>query len=124
MSTCVDVIDEQVPSESAVEEDEISLTESQNGQNGERVGNAFFVSRPIYNKSNFYNSYDHDPNRDKAFREKLGKLRPNVSCKIVAKVLLSFIPVISWLSKYQLRKNLPMDIAAGLTVGVMNIPQG
>ena len=36
----------------------------------------------------------------------------------------SLLPIIEWLPKYELRKDLPADIAAGLTLGIMNIPQG
>jgi hypothetical protein len=34
------------------------------------------------------------------------------------------LPITEWLPKYKLKKDLPADIAAGLTLGIMNIPQG
>ena len=34
------------------------------------------------------------------------------------------LPITEWLPKYKPKKDLPADIAAGLTLGIMNIPQG
>ncbi|EFA76197.1 Sulfate transporter 4.1 [Heterostelium album PN500] len=38
--------------------------------------------------------------------------------------LLGLLPIVSWLPKYNIKNNLRGDIIAGLTVGVMLIPQG
>ncbi|VDK46879.1 unnamed protein product [Anisakis simplex] len=38
--------------------------------------------------------------------------------------ILNFIPILKWLPKYNCRENLVCDIIGGLTVGIMNIPQG
>ncbi|GAM25517.1 hypothetical protein SAMD00019534_086920 [Acytostelium subglobosum LB1] len=38
--------------------------------------------------------------------------------------LLGMLPIISWLPKYSIKEDLRGDIVAGLTVGVMLIPQG
>ena len=109
---------DHVLSESGEEGDQISLTESQENSD------VYFVSRPVYNKSNFFGRYSHEPNRDKSFGEKFRSLKPEISPKKIINALLSFVPVVSWLPKYKLRENLVMDIASGLTIGVMNIPQG
>ncbi|VDM48095.1 unnamed protein product [Toxocara canis] len=37
---------------------------------------------------------------------------------------LSFLPILQWLPKYQLKKDLSGDIIGGLTVGIMHVPQG
>lgn len=108
---------------SCVDDDQISLTESRN-EDVYRNSDVYFVSRPIYNKSNFCNRYDHEPNKEKTFKEKVRELKLEVSCEKFTHVLLSFVPLLTWLPKYRLRKYLPMDIAAGFTIGVMNIPQG
>lgn len=34
------------------------------------------------------------------------------------------LPITQWLPKYKPKKDLPGDIAGGLTLGIMNIPQG
>lgn len=38
--------------------------------------------------------------------------------------ILNLIPVLKWLPKYSLKRDLPGDISAGITVAVMHIPQG
>ncbi|CAB4033359.1 Prestin [Paramuricea clavata] len=115
-------IDDQVSTESGVDEDQISLTESQKEES--KHSDVYFVSRPVYNKSNFFDRYNHEANKDKSCGEKIRSLEPEVSCERFLNVLLSFVPLLSWLPKYKLRRNLLLDIAAGLTIGVMNIPQG
>lgn len=39
-------------------------------------------------------------------------------------LLHKWLPITRWLPKYNPKKDLPGDIAAGLTLGIMNIPQG
>ncbi len=39
------------------------------------------------------------------------------------KFLLKRIPIISWLPKYKFKSYLIADFMAGLTIGIMNIPQ-
>lgn len=102
------------------DQDQISLTESQN----EEVGNNYSISRPVYNKASFLLRYDHGTNSDPGLKDKLKSLQPEVSCQNVLDLLLSFVPLLIWLPKYKIRRNLPSDFAAGITVGVMNIPQG
>lgn len=38
-------------------------------------------------------------------------------------ILYKRIPIINWLPKYRIKEYLAPDLIAGLTVGVMNIPQ-
>ncbi|KAK6033099.1 STAS domain protein [Ostertagia ostertagi] len=40
------------------------------------------------------------------------------------RVLLDFVPILKWLPKYSVKKNLIRDIIGGLTVGIMHVPQG
>ncbi|VDM28781.1 unnamed protein product [Toxocara canis] len=48
------------------------------------------------------------------------KIRPSNFIDAV----LDFIPILRWLPKYNIRQNLVHDIVGGLTVGIMNVPQG
>ena len=114
--------DDHVSSESGVDEEQVSQTESQNEET--ENFNAYSVSRPVYNKSRFFGRYTHEPNEDKSFKEIVRSLKPEISKERVFNALLSFVPLLSWLPRYKLRTYLLSDIAAGLTVGVMNIPQG
>lgn len=38
--------------------------------------------------------------------------------------IVSTVPAVKWLSKYNWRKNILSDIISGLTVAIMHIPQG
>uniref|UniRef100_A0A0K0FZM7 Sulfate_transp domain-containing protein n=1 Tax=Strongyloides venezuelensis TaxID=75913 RepID=A0A0K0FZM7_STRVS len=40
------------------------------------------------------------------------------------KTIKSFIPILEWLPNYNVKQNLHGDIIAGLTVGIMHVPQG
>jgi hypothetical protein len=42
----------------------------------------------------------------------------------VYRSFLSLFPVLTWLPAYQWKTDLCSDILAGLTVGIMSIPQG
>uniref|UniRef100_A0A914CB78 STAS domain-containing protein n=1 Tax=Acrobeloides nanus TaxID=290746 RepID=A0A914CB78_9BILA len=50
--------------------------------------------------------------------------RPCTSPKAFISTILSFVPIISWLPKYNFSENLLNDAIGGLTVGVMHVPQG
>lgn len=38
--------------------------------------------------------------------------------------LVSFVPIIEWLPQYSWKRNLLGDFMAGITVGIMHVPQG
>jgi MFS superfamily sulfate permease-like transporter len=40
------------------------------------------------------------------------------------KFILSFFPILSWLPKYPWKENLLGDAIAGVTIGVVHVPQG
>uniref|UniRef100_A0A914YL85 SLC26A/SulP transporter domain-containing protein n=2 Tax=Panagrolaimus superbus TaxID=310955 RepID=A0A914YL85_9BILA len=42
----------------------------------------------------------------------------------ILKKILSFLPFLNWLPKYKWKEDLKYDIIAGLTVGIMVVPQG
>ena len=48
----------------------------------------------------------------------------NCSCHSLKAKLLAFFPFIRIMKNYKIKTDLPGDIVAGLTVGVMHIPQG
>ncbi|XP_078597079.1 prestin-like isoform X1 [Branchiostoma floridae x Branchiostoma japonicum] len=59
-------------------------------------------------------------------REVHNRLRSHFTCSTdrVKKVLFSTLPILSWLPKYEVRENIVSDLIAGVTVGIMHIPQG
>ncbi|RDD46837.1 Prestin [Trichoplax sp. H2] len=88
----------------------------------EEINIATSVVRPVYTESQFDEGFEPRPPRAKSSLDRLG-LRNCFKCSCM-EFLVSFIPILSWLPKYDRRQNLGGDIAAGLTVGIMQIPQG
>lgn len=83
------------------------------------------VYRNVYTEDRFRQTYGtEDPSRG---RERLrDRLTQRCSCSQVdcLHLLKKRLPVCSWLPKYKLKKWLLGDIIAGLTVGIVHIPQG
>ncbi|XP_056305744.1 solute carrier family 26 member 10 [Danio aesculapii] len=83
------------------------------------------VYRNIYTEDRFRQTYGTED--QSGGRERLrDRLAQRCSCSQVECVHLLHkrLPVCSWLPKYKLRKWLLGDIIAGLTVGIVHIPQG
>ncbi|XP_077075212.1 solute carrier family 26 member 10 [Siphateles boraxobius] len=82
------------------------------------------VYRNIYTEDRFRQTYgtEAQPGRER-LRDRLAQ---RCSCSQVECVhlLKKRLPVCSWLPKYKLKKWLLGDIIAGLTVGIVHIPQG
>lgn len=51
-------------------------------------------------------------------------VRPCVSLKKFLAFVYSFIPILEWLPKYPWKEYILGDLMAGLTVGVIHVPQG
>lgn len=94
---------------------QISGMENQNGN-----GHVLKVERPYYEQHQFNNALYYDNSKDK---KKSVCLNPLENFKPL-NILLSIFPILSWLPKYDLKRDLISDIIAGFTVGVMHIPQG
>ena len=56
-------------------------------------------------------------------QEKLATLRQHYTTKTRREWIETFIPMYAWLRSYEWKTNLPYDIVAGLSVGMMSIPQ-
>jgi len=86
------------------------------------------VNRPVYTQMEFNEKYNFV--RDDESRNMMQILRSQVykrcapSGPCIRKSLLSLFPFIGIMSQYSLRRDLFSDIIAGLTVGIMHIPQG
>ena len=85
------------------------------------------ISRPAYNQAKFEQKYEIGSFQRFSLwyfiREIAVKsCTPGKEC--VRKNLLNRIPAIGWLRDYSIRDSLMSDILAGITVGIMHIPQG
>ncbi|KAL1020908.1 hypothetical protein UPYG_G00006260 [Umbra pygmaea] len=85
------------------------------------------VYRNIYTEDRFKQSYgtEDKPHRRSGqhFREKLAE-RCRCSRASCAHLLRERVPIINWLPKYRWKKWILGDTIAGLTVGILHIPQG
>ena len=83
------------------------------------------ISRSIYNDVLFSNKF-LKPVKEESTSTKLRECCSSLRCS--KRTLLSFIfsvlPVLRWLPKYKVKKDAVRDFAGGLTVGIMQIPQG
>ncbi|XP_066528712.1 solute carrier family 26 member 10 [Hoplias malabaricus] len=83
------------------------------------------VYRNIYTEDRFKQTYGTEakPSGKARLRETLSR-----SCRCSRETCLHLlrqrVPIFNWLPKYRLRKWLLGDVVAGLTVGILHIPQG
>lgn len=83
------------------------------------------VYRDIYTEDRFKQAYgsEEDPSGGARIRDKLtGRCR--FSRQACLHLLKERIPIFKWLPRYKLRKWILGDTVAGLTVGILHIPQG
>ena len=84
------------------------------------------ISRPAYTQERFDRSHRTQARHRKNIKERFhyfcARLKCSRSC--AKNVLLKHLPFINILSKYVVKKDLVGDLVAGLTIGVMHIPQG
>uniref|UniRef100_A0A6Q2YBA6 SLC26A/SulP transporter domain-containing protein n=1 Tax=Esox lucius TaxID=8010 RepID=A0A6Q2YBA6_ESOLU len=84
------------------------------------------VYRNIYTEDRFRQSFgteDKPRRRGEGFRQKLAE-RCRCSGAACVHLLKQRVPILNWLPKYKLKKWILGDTVAGLTVGILHIPQG
>ncbi|XP_018602967.2 prestin [Scleropages formosus] len=82
------------------------------------------VDRPVYSEKYMESELLHRKERTpETVKEKLTKQLHCSSDRAKAAVL-SFLPILSWLPSYPVRKYLFGDVVSGLSTGVMQLPQG
>ena len=85
----------------------------------------FRIDRSVYNEFQFAKKFRKSDN-EVNIKAKLSASLSGRKCSrgTLLGFILSLIPVLKWLPNYSLKKDLVRDIAGGLTVGIMQIPQG
>ena len=86
----------------------------------------FSVERPVLTEQDLMEDYDGGPRKLKSPKERLRMMRDKYRCSVECskKMLQSFFPFLGIMKAYNLKKDLIGDLVAGLTVGIMQIPQG
>jgi hypothetical protein len=62
-------------------------------------------------------------NKNECFSGIFERLKQSCQCDGV-EVLRKTVPIVDWLPRYDWSNDLPCDIIAGVTVAIMQIPQG
>ena len=85
----------------------------------------FRIDRSVYNEFQFAKKFRKSEQEDN-IKAKISASLSGRKCSrgTLLGFILSLIPVLKWLPNYNLKKDLVRDIAGGLTVGIMQIPQG
>ena len=87
--------------------------------------NTVNVTRPIWPQDRFDSAFARQGQEDFNLKEKVTKcFTCDCSKKCWKDFLFRFLPFINIMKNYSPREDLTGDIIAGLTVGIMNIPQG
>ena len=80
--------------------------------------------RPALSSSEFERQYEKLPANSSSTLDFIKDAR-RLACKDFSwkTYILSFLPILSWLTKYNWKSNFINDLVAGFTVAVMHIPQ-
>lgn len=85
------------------------------------------IERPVFTENIFGSNYKREQSEESEIIQAV-KNKAQSLCsfdkKCVKKFLYNRIPCIKWLKDYRIKEYLGYDIVAGLTVGVLYIPQG
>lgn len=88
------------------------------------------LSRHVYNEQEFSESFiksdecvSNSENEPSLIVKTIKRYFSSSRCSLRA-ALKSWFPIIEWLPCYDVRRDLAHDIAGGLTVAIMHIPQG
>lgn len=85
------------------------------------------LSRRVFNEQEFKRCYvpKQSTKKPKSVAKRLKKhFCTNISKLTCRGVLNSWFPIFSWLPQYQVKEDLLSDVAGGLTVAILHIPQG
>ncbi|KRY01963.1 Prestin, partial [Trichinella pseudospiralis] len=90
-------------------------------------GRKVIVDRPVYSLHHFEDHYGCEENNTVSLSERVKeKVRKNFYCnrERLLGIFYTFFPIFQWLPKYEWKRYFVSDLLAGITVGVMSVPQG
>ncbi|KRZ90488.1 Prestin [Trichinella sp. T8] len=90
-------------------------------------GRKVVVDRPVYSLHHFEDHYGCEENNTVSLSERVKeKVRKNFYCnrERLLGIFYTFFPIFQWLPKYEWKRYFVSDLLAGITVGVMSVPQG
>lgn len=88
------------------------------------------IARKVYDENFLTSTHGHSSSVESGDKKQyLHPLHKKLaSCSCTASGFSSFLarlaPILRWLPKYNVKKDLSADITGGVTVGIMHIPQG
>lgn len=87
---------------------------------------SFTVERQVFSQPRFDEGYNAGERPSKTIKQQCGMCKDKCECsaKCFKKKLFGFLPFIAIMKKYSLKEDLFYDCVAGLTVSVLQIPQG
>ncbi|AWP09674.1 putative solute carrier family 26 member 10-like [Scophthalmus maximus] len=92
---------------------------------GDTMSASVAVYRSLYTEDRFKQAYGSEDGAtgSRRLRDKLAG-RCRCSKRACLHLLRDRVPIVQWLPRYRLRKWILGDTVAGLTVGILHIPQG
>lgn len=101
-------------------------TEDDDNDDRLTVDEMVVVERPILTEFDFEQGFERSkrPKRTPVTWAKKRASKCTCSCACFKDFLLQVFPFIRLLRGYSIKSDFPSDIVAGLTVGIMHIPQG
>nr|XP_006819464.1 PREDICTED: sulfate transporter-like [Saccoglossus kowalevskii] len=87
---------------------------------------SYQIERPTYTERQFHNEYKENDFEYVPYAQRLKKKIHKCHCgpRCCKDVIVSTLPILGWLPEYVIKTQLIRDIVSGITVCVMNIPQG
>nr|XP_006820998.1 PREDICTED: pendrin-like [Saccoglossus kowalevskii] len=84
------------------------------------------INRPMYTERGFHTEYKENEFEYVPCRQKIETMVKKCRCgsRCCKGCMVSTAPILGWLPRYVIRTQLLADIVSGITVCVMNIPQG
>ena len=79
------------------------------------------VKQRLYRTSSFRKDYLQDEPEPQTCTQKLGNMCAGTNKK---KMFAKLLPLLRIYRKYKIKTDLPNDVIAGFTVGIMQLPQG